>query len=93
MSATLAIHLQLLLVSDALKPVLLAWTKDLSSTTAFLSGGFFLVAINMHFILVGFSAIRFVQHQSETSLRLCCKTLSTVSYTHLRAHETVVYLV
>ena len=37
------------------------------------------VAINMHFVLVGFSAIKYVQHQSETSLRLCCKSLRILS--------------
>ena len=38
-----------------------------------------LVVFNMQFGLVGFSAIRFVQHQSETSLRRCCKSLRTSS--------------
>ena len=37
------------------------------------------VAINMHFVLVGFSAIKYVQHQSETSLRFCCKSLRILS--------------
>ena len=40
---------------------------------SFSFGCFCLVAINMHFVLVGFSAIRFV-HQSEPSQRLCCKS-------------------
>ena len=36
---------------------------------------FCLVAINMYFFLIGFSAFKFTQHQSETSLSLCCKSL------------------
>ena len=37
------------------------------------------VAINMHFVFVGFSAIRFLQHHPETSYRLCCKSLCMLS--------------
>ena len=39
---------------------------------------FCLVAINVHFVLAGFRAIKFL-HQSETSLRLCCKSLCILS--------------
>ena len=78
MFATLVGHLLLLPVSDALKPVSLAWTKDkFKASFSFLY--FCLVAINMHFVLAGISAIRFVQHQSEASLRLCCKSLCILS--------------
>ena len=48
---------------------------------------FCLVAINMHFVFVGFSAIRFLQHHPETSYRLCCKSpriLSILSLAVLR---------
>ena len=38
-----------------------------------------LVTINMHFVLVGFSVMRYLQHQAETSLRLCCKSLRILS--------------
>ena len=38
-----------------------------------------LVAINMHFVLVGFSAIRFLQHHPEISFKLCCKSLRILS--------------
>ena len=65
MSATLAAHLQLLQVIDALKPVLLSWRKDLIKFKENFSFRCFCqVAINMHFVLVGFSAIKFVQRQS-----------------------------
>ena len=40
---------------------------------------FCLVAINIHFVFVGFSAIRFLQHHPETSYRLCCKSLRILS--------------
>ena len=40
---------------------------------------FLSVAINMRIVLVGFSVIRFVQYRSETSLRLCCKSLRILS--------------
>ena len=36
---------------------------------------FCLVAINMHFVLAGFSAIRFLQHHPDISFKLCCKSL------------------
>ena len=29
----------------------------------------------MYFVLVGFSAIRFLQHHPEISFKLCCKSL------------------
>ena len=38
-----------------------------------------LVAVKVHFGLVGFRAIKFVQHQSDTLLRLCCKSLRIFS--------------
>ena len=40
---------------------------------------FCLVAINMHFVLVGFSAIRFLQHHPEITFQLCCKSLRILS--------------
>ena len=40
---------------------------------------FCLVAINMHFVSARPSAIKFVQHLSETALRLCCKSLRILS--------------
>ena len=40
---------------------------------------FCLVAINMHFVFVGFSAVRFLQHHPETSYRLCCRSLRILS--------------
>ncbi len=40
---------------------------------------FCLVAINMHFVFVGFSAIRFLQHHLEASYRLCYKSLRILS--------------
>ena len=51
---------------------------------------FCLVAINMHFVFVEFSAIRFLQHHPETSYRLCCKflrILSMLSLAVLRCHH------
>ena len=39
---------------------------------------FWLVAVNTRFVLVGFNAIKFVQHLSETLLTLCWKSLSIV---------------
>ena len=41
---------------------------------------FCLVAINTHFVLVGFSYIRFLQHHRELSFRLCCKFLRILIY-------------
>ena len=38
---------------------------------------FCLVAINMHFISVEFSASQFLQHHPEISFKLCCKSLRT----------------
>ena len=40
---------------------------------------FCLVAINMHFVLVGFGATRLLQHHPEMSFRLCCKSLRILS--------------
>ena len=39
---------------------------------------FCLFAINMHFVLVGFSAIRLVQHHPEISFKRCGKSLQVI---------------
>ena len=40
---------------------------------------FCLVAVNMHLVLVGFNAIRFLRHHPEISFSLCCKSLRVLS--------------
>ena len=79
MLATLAVRLQSLQVGDVLKLALLAWSRTLDLKGAVFFWCFCLVAINMHFVFVGFSAIRFLQHHPETSYRLCCKSLRILS--------------
>ena len=46
---------------------------------------FYLIAINTHFVLAGFSAIRFPQHHPEISFRLRCKSLCILSLLSLAA--------
>ena len=87
MLATLAGRLQSLQVGDVLKLALLAWSRTLDLKGAGFFWCFCLVAFNMHFVFVGFSAIRFLQHHPETSYRLCCKSpriLSMLSLAVLR---------
>ena len=62
-----------------LELALLAWSRILDLKGAVFFWWFCLVAINMHFVFVGFSAIWFLQHHPETSYRLCCKSLRILS--------------
>jgi len=62
-----------------LKLALLAWPRTLDLKGDGFFWCFCLVAINMQFDFVGFSAIRSLQHHPETLYRLCCKSLRILS--------------